>query len=93
MIKNKPFGIAVIVVFILLTALFLHFRHLEHQREQELSRLTGEDEQSRIIRNELEDYRLLNRRQQTGVLSVMAGFAVVLVVLIWWDRHSKRKPQ
>jgi len=85
--KNALFLVVVVAILLILTSLFLHFGNMKHQRERELARLTGNDEQSRIIRNELSEYRTLNETQQRGILAV--GLVVILAALMWWGRQFK----
>jgi competence protein ComGC len=79
----------VVVVLIVLAALFFQLGHLKHQREAELARMTGNDEQTNVIQAEAEDYRLANRNQQIGVLGV--GAIVLLVAGGWWIRCRKNE--
>lgn len=91
--SKNPFILTVAGILVIMTVLFLSLKVSEHKREEELARLTGNDEQTRIIRTELEEYRLLNRRQGARLLTVGGGFAVVLAALVWWERKEKREPE
>jgi hypothetical protein len=79
----------VFVILLLLSVLYVHFGDLATHREQELAQWTGDDELSRQIRTEADEYRILNRNQQRAILAV--GAAVVLVASIWrWIAQRNR---
>jgi len=91
MSKNVPLLLVLAGILITLIVLFLCFGHLKHEREEDVARLTGNDEQTRSVRVEADEYRIANRNQQLGVLAV--GFAIVLVTAAWWVRQRKREPE
>ena len=85
--KNVPFFLVVVGLLIIPTVLFLVFGHLKHEREDELAQLTGNDEQTQILRVEADEYRITNRNQQLGALAV--GIVIVVIAVVW--RVSQRK--
>jgi len=91
MSRNAPFLMVVAGILLLLIVLFLCFGHFRHEREEELARLTGKDEQTQSIRNELDQYRHANTNQQRAILAV--GLVVVSVAVVWWVGQRKREPE
>ena len=91
MSKNALFPMVVVGILIIPIVLFLCFGHLKHEREEELAQLTGNDEQTQSIRNELDEYRIANRNQQLGILAV--GFVIVLVAAVWLVSQRKQEPE
>jgi len=89
MSKNVLFPMVVAGILIILIVLFVSFGHLKHEREEELARLTGNDEQTRSIRVEADEYRIANRNQQLGILAV--GFVIVLAAVVWWVGQRTRE--
>lgn len=77
----------IIGMLIVLSLTYLWFGHLKNERETELARLTGTDPHTQILRNELDEYRILNGNQERGILIV--GGVVVLVASIGWISQQK----
>ena len=92
MSKKMAFPMVVAGILIVLTALFLNSGHLKHEREEEVARYTGaDDEQYRAVRNEADQYRIQNRNEQIGILTT--GIVIVLVSSIWWSSQRTRGPE
>jgi len=91
MSDNVKFLMVVGGILALLIGLFLWDGQLIHQGEEELARLTEEDEQTRIARNETDEYLLSNRRQQIGIL--ITGSVLILVAVVWRIGLRNRTPE
>lgn len=89
MSRNGPFLILVGAILLVLLVLFLAFGYLRHEREEGLTLNAGPDEQSRQIRDELDQYRVANRNTQLGILAT--GGVVVVVAAVWWV--AQRRPE
>ena len=89
--RDMRFLVIVSGILVILVVLFLSFDHLRRQREEELARSTGDDELSRLLRQEAEEYGTVNRNQQLGILA--AGLTLVLVAGGWWLTQRKSEPE
>ena len=58
------------------------------ERQDELERNTGDDELSKTLRLEAEEYRDLNRKQQRGIL--IAGLVFSFIAVAGWIFQQKR---
>ena len=88
MSKNVPFSMVVVAILVILIGLFLWFGHLKHQREEKLARNNGSNELTQSIRNEADEYRVANRNQQLGILTV--GLVIGFVAVVWRVGQRKR---
>ena len=77
--KNRLYLIFVGVILLILIGLFINTGHLMQERQKELERNTGDDELSKILRLEAEEYRVLNQKQQRGILIAGLVFSFVAV--------------
>ena len=79
--KNGLFFMVVGGMLTILMTLYLVLGHLRHEREKDMVRNLGNDEQSRISRDEADEYRIANRNQQRGILAV--GVVIVSMAVVW----------
>ncbi len=89
--RNGPFFILVGGILLVLLVLFLAFGQMRQEREEGLILNAGADEQSRQIRDELDQYRVANRNTQLGILAT--GGVVVVVATAWWVAQRRQEPE
>jgi uncharacterized protein YijF (DUF1287 family) len=73
----------VAAILLILAALYINTEHIIREQEQGIANYkSATDEQSRAIRNELEQYLHSNKSQQRNIVYV--GIVIVAVAGIWW---------
>lgn len=90
--KSRAIFVPTIVgLLVLLLGIYLSLGHAVLQRERDIALNPGNDQQSRLIRNEADEYRTANQRQQVGIL--FAGGFATAVGVIGWANSRKRSTE
>lgn len=76
-------------ILVVLIALFFQFGYLKQERARGVVEMSGQDYLSRLVQVENDEYRIMNSRQQLGILAV--GVAIGFAYVTWRINNRKQK--
>ncbi|GMV92870.1 MAG: hypothetical protein AMXMBFR82_26480 [Candidatus Hydrogenedentota bacterium] len=76
-------------ILVVLIALFFQFGNLKQERARGVVEMSGQDDLSRLVQVENDEYRIMNSRQQLGILAV--GVAIGFAYVMWRINNHKQK--